>query len=288
MRVSSLSNDRVIGLVSRHFVPVWLSRDGYQLGPRPKAERDEMTRIDRERLKRGLEGGTVCVYVLRPDGSLLSTLPVQKAARPENLVPFLEQIVAKERIEPRRPEAVRASSAPRVVRPRPAEAGGIVLHVLTRFDERRTGYGVSEDWLTLTAEEARAFVPADGARAGSSWEVPAKVADKLFLHFYPPGPNWRAKDSTVIERSLTATVEAVSGKEVRVRLRGRLELSHPFGSGKEGRVSATLVGVLRTDVARRTVTSFLMASQQAEYAWEWKGRPQPEKMVIAVEMEPPP
>jgi hypothetical protein len=288
MRVSSLSDDRVIGLVSRHFVPVWLSRDGYQLGPRPKGERDEMLRIDRERQQRGLEGGSVCVYILRPDGSLLSTLPVQKAARPENLVPFLKAIVEKERFEARRPDSVRASAAPRAVRPRPAEEGGMVLHVLTRFDERRTNYGVSEDWLTLTAEEARAFVPADGTRAGSSYEVPAKVADRLFLHFYPPGPNWRAKDGTVIARSLTATVEAVSAKEVRVRLRGTVELSHPFGAGKAGRASATLVGVLRADPARRTVTSFLMASEEAKYAWEWKGRPQPEKMVIVVEMEPPP
>ena len=32
MRVSSLSNERIQGLVSRYFVPAWISRDNYQLG----------------------------------------------------------------------------------------------------------------------------------------------------------------------------------------------------------------------------------------------------------------
>ncbi len=64
MRASSLSDERVIELVSRYFVPAWLSRDNYQLGARSDAERAEIRRIDLDKRKRGLNGGTVCVYLL--------------------------------------------------------------------------------------------------------------------------------------------------------------------------------------------------------------------------------
>src|SRR5437588_751767 len=115
MRVSSLSDKRVLRLVSRYFVPAWLSRDHYQLGPAPEAERREMERIDRDRQKRGLVGGNVCVFVVAADGAVLATLPVPRASNPDNLVPVLEQVVEGQHLRPRDPAAARASAAP----PRP-------------------------------------------------------------------------------------------------------------------------------------------------------------------------
>src|SRR5437667_1870526 len=120
MRVSSLSDDRVIDLVSRYFVPALLSRDHYQADGPSRAEKEEVLRIDRDRLKRGLKGGNVCVYILAPDGSVLATQPVQLAYRPDNLVPFLKEIVDGRRLRARDPGAVKASAAPSPspVRPR--------------------------------------------------------------------------------------------------------------------------------------------------------------------------
>jgi hypothetical protein len=286
MRASSLSDERVIELVSRYFVPVWLSRDNYQLGARSDAERAEIRRIDLDKRKRGLKGGTVCVYMLAPDGAVMATLPVHQAHNPNNLVPFLKQIIEKERLQPRNPEAVQASAAPRkVVRPR--TLGGLILHVRTKNEGPRAGYGVSEDWVELTADECKILLPTADARAGNSGRVPEKVVDKLFQRFYPPAPNWKVADSTILSRALTATVLSASETEVRVGLRGSVELSHPFGGpDTPGRVTANLVGVLRYDSMRKAVTSFAMASEEAKFVWQWKGRPQPEKMVIAVEAEP--
>lgn len=284
MRVSSLSNDRVIELVSQYFVPVWVSRDSYQLGPRVKEEQAELSRVDHERQKRGLEGGAVCVYILAPDGSLKATLPVQRASKPAILIPFLEKLVKAEGYPLRQAEAVRASTAPKRTVRQPKK-DGLVLHVRTRYTEHRTNYGVSQDWAELSAEEWKAFVPAADVRAGGSWEVPGKVADKLFRYFYPPGPDWRVANSTILDRKLTATAVTISDREVKVALRGTLELSHPFGVGTQGRVRAKLTGVLTYDPARKAITSFLMASEEAEFAWTWKGKPNPEKMAIAVELE---
>jgi hypothetical protein len=287
MRASSLSNARVIELVSRYFVPIWLSRDNYQKGTRSKAEWEEIRRIDRDKQQRGLKGGTVCVYMLAPDGAVLATLPVHHAHDPKNLVPFLKQIIDKEKLEPRNPEAVRASAAPRP-KVQPHEEGGLVLHVRTKNEGARAGYGVSEDWAELTPQEWKAFLPSGSGeiRVGDSRKVDDKVADKLFLYFYPPGPNWKSKDGTVLERALTATVVSVTARDVRIGLRGSVVLSHPFGDkDTPGKVTARLAGVLHYDPTTKTINSFVMASEEANFVWEWKGRPQPEKMVIAVETE---
>src|SRR5215471_4357610 len=109
MRVSSLSDERVIRLISKYFVPVWVSRDSYQLDPRNKEEQAELERLDRQRHDRGLEGGTVCVFILDPDGSVRATQRVQLAYKPENLVPFLEKIIADQKLTPRSAEAIRAT-----------------------------------------------------------------------------------------------------------------------------------------------------------------------------------
>src|SRR5215468_1870668 len=268
MRASSLSDERVIELISRYFVPVRLSRDNYQLAARSDAERAEIRRIDLDKRKRGLQGGTVCVYMLAPDGAVLATLPVHQAHDPNILVPFLKQIIEKERLEPRNPEAVQASAAHRrAVRPR--TEGGLILHVRTKNEGPRASYGVSEDWVELTAGECKTFVPAADPRAGDLVRVPEKVVDKLFQRFYPPGPNWKVADSTVLSRALTVTVLAVTEKEVRVGLRGSVELSHPFGGADSpGRVTANLVGVLRYDLIRKAVTSFAMESEEAKFVWQ--------------------
>src|SRR4051795_13470778 len=135
MRVSSLSDERVIGLLTRYFIPAWVSRDHYQLGGPSGAERDEVLRIDRERRRRGFKGGTVCVYILAHDGSLLATLPVQQAHLPENLVPFLKKIVEDGRLTPRSPDAVRASAAPPPAPARATMKGGLLIGVWTRNDD---------------------------------------------------------------------------------------------------------------------------------------------------------
>src|SRR5450755_2651063 len=111
MRVSSLSDDKVIDLLTKYFIPVWVSRDHYQLAAPSDSEQDELQRIDRDRAHRGLEGGTVCVYVLAPDGAVSATMKVHNAWKPESLVPFLQKVVDDQKLEPRSADAVRATTA---------------------------------------------------------------------------------------------------------------------------------------------------------------------------------
>jgi hypothetical protein len=284
MRVSSLSDARVISLITKYFVPVWHSRDAYQLEPPAQEEWAEALRIDRDRGKRGLPGGTVCVYLLSPDGSVAATQPVQEACKAENLVPFLEKLIAKEKLRPRDPEAVRATKAgTRAARPK-AGNGNLVVHLWTRMAESGSNRGTSQDWVEWTAAEWKTLLPAEGAKAGKSWKVPRSVADKLCARCYPPGPYWSAKQSKVIGAELTATAVRTAPEEIRVKLQGNLEVVHPAeGKETDRRVKARVLGFLRYDPARQAVTSLVLTSEQAESVWYWQGQPQRQKLLIGAE-----
>jgi hypothetical protein len=286
MRVSSLSDERVIGLLTKYFVPAWVSRDAYQLDPRTKDEQAELERIDGDRHKRGLKGGSVCVFVLDPDGDVLATLPVQQAFKPENLIPFLEKIIADRKLKARRAEAVRASAAESPAT-KPKTEGGRLVHIWTRCDQSGANRGISHDRVELTAADCKAFAPAADARPGAAWEIPEAVASKLFKYGYPPGPHWKAKDSKVLKGSLKATLVAVSAQKARIDLEGEMELSFPYtGKPTDGRVTARFVGVADYDRTKKALTSLMLVAEQAKYVWYWQDKPQPIKMRIAVELEP--
>lgn len=286
MRASSLSNKNVIDLLSKYFIPVFVARDEARQVEPSKSDQDEVLRISRECRTRNLPAGSVCVYVVHPDGTVLTTQMVQQASKPENLVPLLKDIIAKEKLTPRDAQAVQTVELRQPVRPK--TEGGVVLHVWTRFEGGRADYGLSEDWLELSRPEWASFVPPAELKPGASWPVPDKVAEKLFRYFFPPGPNWDIRQSAVLKAGLTATLLAVTTHGLEITLRGMVELSYPFaGPGTEGKVTAQLVGVVRHDPRKNVLDSLALVSEEAKYVWQWQGKPQPEKMAIAVELERP-
>ncbi len=287
MRVSSLSDAKVIDLLTKYFIPVWVSRERYQLAPPTDAERDELERIDRDRSQRGLEGGTVCVFILAPDGTVSETMRVQKAYKPENLAPFLQKIVDDQKLAPRSDEAVRATTAAPRPPAKPTKEGGMVLNVWTRFDDPKSNRGTAQDWVEWTPDEWAALVPAAGAKSGEMRTLPRDAAAKLFQRLYPPTGRWDAHDCEFAGGRLTATVVAVEDGEVRLRLEGEAELKYPIVDKQaNGRVTAHLIGAARYDPAHRAFTSFVLASESAEYVWQWDGKAQHQKMLLAVELQP--
>jgi hypothetical protein len=285
MRVSSLSDEHVIDLISKYYVPVWYSRDSYQLGERPQAEQEEMRRIDR---RASGKGGSVCVFLLDPDGSVLATQLVQSASKPENLIPLLRRVIEEKKVPPRDPAAVRASTAGSRTTPRPIEKDSLVLQVWTRFDGNRANYGLSQDWVELSATEAAALAPPAETKAGAQWKVPDPIADKIYRYFYPPGPNWNARGSEVVSRTLTATTASISADEVQIDLRGTLKLSFSFANSKDtpGEMTAKVVGVARYDRKHQAITALEMITEEGLYVWQYGGKPQPERMTVAVQLYP--
>ena len=88
MRVSSLSDDRVIRLITKHFVPVWFSRDHYQGEAAPEQDA-EMDRIGRVAAAHKMSNGAVCVFIVDPTGDVIGSLMVQPASDPEKLLEAL-------------------------------------------------------------------------------------------------------------------------------------------------------------------------------------------------------
>ncbi len=286
MRVSSLSDEKVIDLLTKYFIPVWVSRDHYQLAAPSDAEKDELLRIDRDRAKNGLEGGTVSVFILAPDGKVFASMAVQKAWKPENLAPFLQKIVSDHQLDARSATAIKDTTAAARPPSHPKSEGGVMLHVWVRDEGMKDNRGVSQDWVEWTAAEWRSLAPAADARPGSTLALPRETAGKLFRRLYPPGPRWDARDAELASGKLTATVVSTNDSEVGLRLEGEADVIFPStGHPTDGRIKAKLVGAVRYDKAKRAFTSLVLTSEQAEYVWYWEGKPQPRKLLMAVELE---
>jgi hypothetical protein len=284
MRVSSLSDPRVIDLISKYFVPVSVSRDDYQRDPRGQDEKAELLRLDRERARRGMKGGNVCAFVIAANGDVLATQSVQLAYKPENLLPLLQSIIAEQKLEPRSEEAIRTSAA-KPADAKPKTEGGRFIHIWTCLD---TGgnRGLSNDHVELTAAQCKAFLPPVEVKQGTAWDIPEEIAHKLFQYGYPPGPLWMTKDCKVLKGTMKATLDAMSGAEAQIKLEGEMVLRFPLGKPTEGRITARFVGMAHADCKKQTLTSLALVSEQAEYVWYWQNKPQPRKMRIALELEP--
>lgn len=276
MRVSSLSDARLIRLISDYFVPVWVSRDDYQLPAAGKGDKVLLRKIDDSRHAKKLEGGTVCVYVARADGGVLATLPVQRAHKPELLKPFLDRIVREEGLKPRTRRPAEAEKA--------KPAGGRAFVVRTRFDDTPVNRGTSRDRVELTAKQMATFVP-PRAEAGARWEIAGAVVSKLLRYAYPPLPHWDAKLARVEKAGLAARVVSVEGDEATLWLEGGLELTYPvLKTPTDGKVTARLAATAVVDVRTREVKAFALASRGGQYVWYWKGEPQRRRVAFAVEL----
>ena len=181
MRVSSLSDFRVIAMISDYFVPVSVSRDNYQSLPLSDRDSSILKRIDYQVEQRGLDRGSVCVFLLDTEGDVLQSLRVERASDPEVLLPLLGSVVAKQaptqatrseilaRLEGQR-DSVAIESAR-------SEAREIVLHIATRFDERRAHWGLSEDWVKFSPLEWQDWIRfGPDIEEGDSWSASGKAS----------------------------------------------------------------------------------------------------------------
>src|SRR5262245_52879275 len=135
MRASSFSNAKVIDLLNRYCVPVHASNQDYgDRGDVPAEEKAAKNRIYRHALEAGLKAGTVCAYLVTPEGRPIATAPLNEdvAADPEKLATLLErgikqlEVVPGETLSPAKPR-----SGPG------ADADALVLHIVARYLERR-------------------------------------------------------------------------------------------------------------------------------------------------------
>jgi hypothetical protein len=285
MRASSFSDERVIRLVSRYFVPVSVSRDNYLMPAADAATTRELQRIDAERRSKHFEGGIVAVYILDSKGTVRATMPVQQAYYPDRFVAFLEKVIADLEARPRRPEDVLQTTAPPAPARRPAHEDALALTVWTRagVGNKTTG-DTTIDYVDLKPDEWKSFVPMGDAEVGGKWSIAEATADRLFLLCYPPGPHWKTEANKIAERTLAATLVGVEGNEGVVRLSGKVTMFHPFtGKPDDPYVIVSVIGYVRYDRKSKAITAFNLMSVEAATLRTWQGAKLPrEPFVVGV------
>jgi hypothetical protein len=278
VRAVSLSNTRIIALLNRHFVPVYLSNEDYAAtGAAPPAEKAELQRIHREGHAAGLSVGTVHVYILAPDGRVIDSMHTAQAARPDLLIGLLERAV-------RTLGTPAGSPVVKPAPPAPPRAGpdSLRLHLTSRYLERRgdalmlTGQEEnaggnwsslpSEDWIVLPRARWNGLLPPGDAQVGQSWEIERDLASDLLTHFYPPTENWDLSTHRIDHQSLRATVVSIDRGRARARMEGSLRMKHPFYHKDDGNfVEATVAGFLDFEPQRRRIHSLRLVTDEAAY-----------------------
>jgi hypothetical protein len=151
-----------------------------------------------------------------------------------------------------------------------------VLHLVSRIDHRYSwGEFPAENWIVLSAAEAKAFVP-PRLEVGHRWSFDDNIAAKILTHFYPQTETCHhAKDTLAdgghrhrIERqSLTGEVLAVRDGTARVRISGNVRLKHTFYPNRDddNRADAGVVGYADVDVKSGAVRRLRLASHSGKY-----------------------
>jgi len=264
MRAGPLSNDAVVGLLNAHFVPAFVSNEDYEAGRVPPEEKRERDRIWREANEAGLSSGTVHAYILNPEGKVLDSRHVAKAAEPGETARLLEKIVKDLKVPAGEPAVKPASQCA----PPAAPADVLLLHLTARgFKGASWDDFPAEDWIALERGEWEKLLPPSAAAAEDSWQVDRAVAAKILTRFYPQTENNDVSKHEFEEISLRATPLPAKDGMARARLEGRFKMRHDFYPGrKDGRLAeARIDGILKYDPKTRTVPSLALTTHEATY-----------------------
>ncbi len=255
-RAGPLSDDRVIALLNRRFVPVYSDSED----PKDK----EHGRIYHEALKKKLETGSEFLYFVGPDGHVIDTMHVCNT-KTDALLERLAKHAGPEG-EPR------VAPAPQSA---PPSAVGLVLHFTARYlekdgkvDTRKGNYHEfpAEEWMVLSRDEAARLVPPDRGAI----DVDPPLAAKLLSRFYPLTGNFEDPSTNrILEHSLRARVVAVRKDAMWVRLEGRVKMDHSFFPKKQERVAeASFTGYVTVDAKTRQIRSVRVATERGTYGTE--------------------
>jgi RNA polymerase sigma factor (sigma-70 family) len=237
LRSGSLADGRVISLLNRSFVPVYLSNEDLEPsgGAHPE-DRAEVTRIYHEALEKKMPAGMAAVYTVAPDGRVLGCLVVPRAHETAPMLALLEQACR---------EAKDSQGAPLIKpalqsKPPPHSPGDLVLHVVARYvdasgaPERQRGSWhevPAENWLVLESKTAAQLLPGGEVEPGSAWTLGPEIAKRILVHCYPATEDPIRDDSArsrIRGAVLRARVVSIRGKLVRARLEGAIHMSRLF------------------------------------------------------------
>lgn len=314
LRAGPLSNDRVIDLLNRYFVPVCIANQDYhgeefphplypKEGAAPPEEKHAWKRIYDEAQKAKLNLRATQVYVLSPNGQPIDALRLIPSEKVEKLLPLLERTVAK--LQPAEGKPV-VAPMPQFSPPQAAD-DVLVLHVTARYLNRKDGEEVpftpeekglgltggswkalpAEDWVVFDRTECARLLPSGGVRPGLTWELDRELTARFLTNFYPQTPNTDIVRNVFIRQGLSARITSLQGNLARARLEGSLVMQHDFARNADGnQVRATLVGYIDFEPGQRRIRAFRLVTDQATYGGGQVGYETPVPIGVAVRSLP--
>src|SRR6266542_2937017 len=223
MRAGPLSNNRVISLLNRFFVPVYAANEDYREGgAQPAEEKAEYNRIFKEAHAAKLSVGTVHVYVLSPAGHPVDSLHVATAAKTDRLIDLLERTVEKLHVREGKAVVLPATQSA----PPKCASDSLVLHLTSRSLDGKGAWSdfPVEDWIVLGRDDWENLMPRSQVQVGDSWEVDNKISARLLNHFYPPTENNDVSKNRIERQSLKAAVVSLHDGVARARIEGELKM----------------------------------------------------------------
>src|SRR5262249_52798593 len=228
MRAGPLSDDKVIDLLNRYFVPVYVTNEDYTHGDASTPEKAARTQMIREAWASDkaslLRASDAACYVLAPGGKVIDALRLPECLVTEKVTALLENAIKKLAIPEGKP-LVKATpqSAPPTAKP-----SDLVLHLTARYLPAGGTWKQlpAEDWIVLERAEAVKFLAPADAKVGDSWTVDRAVVTKVLSNFYPPSANRNPATNEVDKPAMKATVVSVKDGVVRVRLDSNLKMKH--------------------------------------------------------------
>jgi RNA polymerase sigma factor (sigma-70 family) len=273
LRAVSLADDRVISLLNRCFVPVFISNEDIEgAGSASAAERAEHTRIYHAALAANLPAGSGAVYAVAPEGTVLGSLTVPRAHDSAAMLALLDRFKGREGSPLVKPAPLSKPPAHR--------ADDLVLHAVSRYVDKngapetyRPTYHElpAENWIVLDRSEWARLLPS-GSELDHEWIPAADVAAKILRRFYPVTEDNRREDvdrSRVERISLRARIVSIREGSVRARLEGQVRMQRYFHAihppeHRPELVSADVSGFLDFEPSGR-ILSLKLTTVRASY-----------------------
>jgi RNA polymerase sigma factor (sigma-70 family) len=237
LRSGSLSDSRVISLLNGAFIPVHLSNEDLEpAGSATPQDRDEARRIYGEALDRKMPAGTGAVYAVAPNGRVLGSLIVPQAYETPRILALLEQARVASGTRQGDP-VIKPTAQSRAPDHAPED---LVVHVVARYVDpsgapektRPSWHEVpAENWLVLGAADRARILPNGEWGLGMTWTLPAPLARRILVHFYPATEDALRDDtdrSHVERTALRARVVSIRGDTCRARLEGEIRMARLF------------------------------------------------------------
>lgn len=124
-----------------------------------------------------------------------------------------------------------------------------------------------EGWIHLPEKQWQCFLPPEDAKVGDSWSIVPAVANKFFIHCYPPTEASYPEYTKVVNGEMTAKLESQENGIAHVRLAASVHLKHPWWNrpDEEKYADTSFMGFVDVDTQTRQIKTFRMTTDGAHY-----------------------